>query len=414
MQKILAGLLIAVVSIVGWQSFQKYKQQILDKLQIPSNAPQGTAAQPAAGSPPNSAPYPNGQQAPPVGYGAWPAGANGPPPGAPDPRQWPQNGTSIGPGYSGQYPPPYYGNPPPNGSQTANYPPFPPGPTTSQPLAGPPQNLHATIKIASFNIQVFGEKKLANRAAMGVIVELLRRYDVVAIQEVRAVSDEILPRFIAELNATGRGYDYVIGPRLGRTTSKEQYAFVFDQATVEIDRAASYTVQDPGDRLHREPLVACFRTRGAPPQQAFTFTLINIHTDPDEFKSEVDALADVVRAVRNDGRGEDDVLLLGDLNASEKQLGQLGRVPDYQPLVMGVPTNTRGSKTYDNLIYPRSATVEFTGQWGVTDFARDYQLSEAQALEVSDHRPIWGEFSVYEGGPGRLAQQPNGGMPAPR
>jgi endonuclease/exonuclease/phosphatase (EEP) superfamily protein YafD len=157
-------------------------------------------------------------------------------------------------------------------------------------------------------------------------------------------------------------------------------------------------VQDPDDRLHREPLVACFRTRNAPPQQAFTFTLVNIHTDPDEVPQELAALADVIRAVRNDGRREDDVLLLGDLNADERMLAGLAQATGCSLVVSGVPTNTRGSKTYDNILYARNATAEYTQQWGVVDFAREYQLTDQQALEVSDHRPIWAEFSVYEGG----------------
>ena len=65
------------------------------------------------------------------------------------------------------------------------------------------------------------------------------------------------------INADGRHYDYVVGPRLGRTNSKEQYVYIFDSETIEIDRQALYTVADPGDRLHREPLVGWFRKFGA-------------------------------------------------------------------------------------------------------------------------------------------------------
>ncbi len=113
---------------------------------------------------------------------------------------------------------------------------------------------------------------------------------------------------------------------------------------------------------------------------------------------ELAALVDVIRGVRNNGRGEDDVLLLGDLNADERMLDSLAQATGSSVVVSGVPTNTRGSKTYDNILFARSATTEFTQQLGVVDFAREYQLSDTQALEVSDHRPIWAEFSVYEGG----------------
>ena len=213
------------------------------------------------------------------------------------------------------------------------------------------------------------------------------------------------------LHRVRRKYDFIIGPRLGRTTSKEQYAFVYDTATIETDRTAIYTVQDRNDLLHREPLVACFRARGPPPNEAFTFTLVNVHTDPDEVPQEVDALADVVRAVRSDGRGEDDILLLGDLNADEQRFGALARLPNVTWVISGVPTNTRGNKCYDNILFNRVATSEFTGVSGVVDLMREFQLTLDSALEVSDHLPIWAEFSTSEGGqPGRVAAQPGKGL----
>jgi endonuclease/exonuclease/phosphatase family metal-dependent hydrolase len=264
----------------------------------------------------------------------------------------------------------------------------------------------ATIKIASFNIQVFGREKLAKPEVMQILADTVRNFDVVAIQEVRSVTDDIIPRFVQQINSTGRHYSYVIGPRLGRTNSKEQYAFVFDAETIEADARAAYTVSDPDDLFQRPPYVVPFRVRGPPPDQAFTFTLINIHTEPDETVSEIRALAQVVRAVRNDGRGEDDVILLGDLNADPKKFGPLGQLPGMAWVINNEFTNTRGTKTYDNILFNRAATVEFTGQAGVFDLIRRYNLSMEQALQVSDHFPIWAEFSAYEGGPnGRIADR---------
>src|SRR5262249_21721254 len=75
----------------------------------------------------------------------------------------------------------------------------------------------ATIKIASFNIQVFGREKLNKPEVMQILADTVRNFDVVAIQEVRSVTDDIIPRFVQQINSTGRHYSYVIGPRLGRT-----------------------------------------------------------------------------------------------------------------------------------------------------------------------------------------------------
>ncbi len=262
------------------------------------------------------------------------------------------------------------------------------------------------IRIASFNIQVFGEKKMSDPRVRGLLAEIVRQFDIVAVQEIRSKQD-ILPRFVDVVNSGGRHYDYVIGPRLGRSSSKEQYAFIFDTASIEIDRSSLYTVADPDDRLHREPLVGWFRVRGPPPDQAFTFSLVNIHTDPDETRTELDALAAVFRAVRDDGRGEDDVILLGDLNVDEHHLGLLGQLPNIHWAISGVATNTRGTKLYDNLIFSRAATTEYTGRWGVFDMIRHFNLTVDEALKISDHMPVWAEFNLFEGGQGgRVATRP--------
>ena len=190
----------------------------------------------------------------------------------------------------------------------------------------------------------------------------------------------------------------------GAPLAKSSTHFMFDAQTIEVDRASIYTMNDPDNLFQRPPMVASFRIRG-PPDKAFTFTLIDIHTEPDEAESEIDALARVYpggdrRARRRrrhpDGRPQWRRKEVRSPKATaEHHLGHLGR-----------PTNTRHTKTYDNLIFNRAATVEFTGRAGVFDILRRTQSHRQQALEVSDHFPVWAEFSVYEGGqPGRVANR---------
>ena len=255
-----------------------------------------------------------------------------------------------------------------------------------------------SIKIASFNIQVFGTSKMRKPEVMDVLAKVVRRFDVVAIQEVRSKDETVVPRFAELVNAAGRRYGYVVGPRLGRTSSKEQYAFLYDTDRIELEQGSVHTVSDPQDLLHREPLVARFRVRGPPRQQAFTFKLVNIHTDPDETDTELDALADVFAAVQRERDGEDDVILLGDLNVDERHLGRLGQLPGIAWTVSGQMTNTRRNRAYDNIVFDRRTTAEYTGYWGVLDLAADYGLSREQALEVSDHLPVWAEFRTLEAG----------------
>jgi endonuclease/exonuclease/phosphatase family metal-dependent hydrolase len=264
-----------------------------------------------------------------------------------------------------------------------------------------------TIKIASFNIQVFGQSKLSKPRVMDFLARIIRQFDVVAIQEIRSLDQDVMPRFIETINAAGRNYDFVIGPRIGDTSSKEQYAFVFDRQSIEVDRTFTYTVNDPDNLLHREPLVSWFRTRGPDVDDAFTFTLINVHTDPDIVATEMSVMDDVFRVVRDDGRNEDDVIILGDFNADDAHFGELGQVPGITWAIAGIPTNVRRTEQYDNIVFHGQATREFVGRGGVVDFMRDYNLSVEEALEISDHLPVWAEFSIYEGGtPGYVASRP--------
>lgn len=324
---------------------------------------------------------------------------------------WRLAAQNIAPSHAAGWPPPASGGAP--YSPLPANPPATAGGWLEQPVyapqpAAPPYQ--PTIRIATFNIQVFGTSKLQKPQVMQILAEVVRRFDVVAIQEIRSVDDTVMPQFVGLINSTGVRYDFIIGPRLGRTHSKEQYAFVFDTTRIEVDPRSIYTVPDPQDLLHREPLVARFRVRNVPPHQAFTFTLVNIHTDPDETATELDALARVFVGVQHNGTGEDDVILLGDLNVDSSRMGDLGRLPGIAWVVSGVPTNTRGTKTYDNIVFDRRTTVEFTGRWGVVNLMREFSLTLEQALEVSDHLPVWAEFSAYEGSAGSFASQ-SGSMP---
>jgi deoxyribonuclease-1-like protein len=239
------------------------------------------------------------------------------------------------------------------------------------------------------------------------VLDVIRRFDVIAIQGIATPRDDLMAIVVEQLNYNGRHFDYVIGPRSGRDAAPEQFAFIFDAASIEVDRSTMYTVDDPARLLRRDPLVATFRVRGPEPKDAFTFALVNVHVDPQRASGELDALAEVYRAVRNNGLGEDDIILLGNLGTDDRRLGLLGQLPNMTGALSAVPTNTRGTKMLDNILFNREATIEFTGRAGLLDLMHECNLTMPQALEVSDHLPIWAEFSIYEGGqPGRLATRP--------
>ena len=69
-----------------------------------------------------------------------------------------------------------------------------------------------------------------------------------------------------------------------------------------------------------------------------------------------------------------------------------------------IPTDVAGEQTRAGILFSARGTIEFTGRSGALDFLRKYNLSLERSLEVSEHLPVWAEFSAVEGGePGRIA-----------
>ncbi len=131
---------------------------------------------------------------------------------------------------------------------------------------------------------------------------------------------------------------------------------------------------------------------------AFTFILIAVDTNPDKPEAELDLLADVIRAVRKKMPDEDDIIMLGDFETDENHLGGLSGILGITAAISGTPTTTRGTQLADNILFDRRATSEFTGRAEVVDLIREFDLTMQQAQEISEHLPVWAEFSSYEGG----------------
>ena len=92
-----------------------------------------------------------------------------------------------------------------------------------------------TIKIAAFNIQVFGRSKRQKDDVMDVLTRIVREFDVMLIQEIRDSNEETIPFFLQEINdVEGPKYQYIRSERLGRSTSKEAYAYIYNAETIEF------------------------------------------------------------------------------------------------------------------------------------------------------------------------------------
>lgn len=274
----------------------------------------------------------------------------------------------------------------------------------------PPANFGAasgnrphTIRIASFQLPALGPDLLNKPQILQLLVSILKQYDVVALQGIQSDRDDLLPLIVEKLNQSGRSFDYLIGPRVGRGAPHQQFAYVFETSCVETDRYQLYSVDDPEDLISREPLVAWFRCKGVPATQAFTFTLINVSIDPLFADAERAVLPRLIEAIQRDGRQEDDWIMLGNFAGGNAQLSML-EASGVRLAISDTPTDVVGSQMLDTIVFSTRATTEFNGRAGVFDFLRKHNLSIEQAFEVSQHMPVWAEFTCLEGAqPGRIA-----------
>ena len=87
-------------------------------------------------------------------------------------------------------------------------------------------------KIAAFNIKKYGSSKASDQGFTNTLKSILSNYDITLIQEITGKDQGIIDKIIPN------GYSYVISQRLGTTSYKEQYSYIYNS---KIDIKNSYT-----------------------------------------------------------------------------------------------------------------------------------------------------------------------------
>lgn len=269
--------------------------------------------------------------------------------------------------------------------------------------AAPIENL----RIASWAVNGFGPQQLRDPDLARILVDGIRRFDVIALQQVRASERDFLPTLVAMLNRDGRAYDYLAGPVQGRNPASppgtlsgdgEQLVFIYETTRVVSDRSQLYTVADPENRLSHKPLVAWFRAAQVDPQRAWTFSLVNMRVDVSRARQEVYELPRLVSVISADGRGEDDIIFAGLLQADHSYLNGILGGANYWFATHDKSTDIYAKYQTSNLIVDRRTTTEAVLRGGVVDFLRIHNLSISEAEKVSPHLPVYAEFCPWEGG----------------
>ncbi|MDA7906891.1 deoxyribonuclease [bacterium] len=280
-------------------------------------------------------------------------------------------------------------------------------PSSIQPvsLPAPTSKSTETMSLATFSIQNFDAVKGQDPGILSVLASVISRVDIVAIQGVSKDATAI-GSLMQKLNASGGQFGSQVSPPVGREGDMQCFAFIWDEARIQLTAGSVFVVQDPTDRMHFEPMVASFETRfGATGGRSpFRFTLINAHANPSDVsvnspKNEMNVLDDVFQSVRQYGyqkTGEEDCILLGNLGVNTAGLGELGKIPNVVSAGGDCLTDTLQTQTLDHILIDQTMTREYTGRFGLVDLQRQFGITQQQALMVSDHLMLWAEFSVYE------------------
>jgi len=250
-----------------------------------------------------------------------------------------------------------------------------------------PQITDETLLICSFNIKIFSNES-RNDEDLSYITDILKDYDVVAIQELR--DKEIISRTISMLKEKGFSYGYDISKQVGKKI-KERYAFLYRNDKVNlIKRGRLY--QEKNDEFIREPFYATFKAGN------FDFTIITILASPAR-RSEIIELERVYQKIQDEDPNEQDIILCGDFNFSPNDVGfdKLKSISTMTHLIKP-PTKTTiyDKRSVDNFWFQEEYVREFTGGHGITYFDETIFNNDDKFAEiaVSDHRPIWAIFDI--------------------
>ncbi|XP_035798999.2 deoxyribonuclease-1-like isoform X2 [Amphiprion ocellaris] len=256
------------------------------------------------------------------------------------------------------------------------------------------------MRIASFNAQRFGLKKVSDPEVLSALVKIVSRYDLILIVGVVDASGVSVQRFMTELNRVNTTHHYALqlSTRLGRNRYKEQFLFVYRDDVVDLIDCYQYEDNQENDMdvFAREPYILYFKPRNTVLKD---LVLIPVHTTPCDSEKELDELYEVFLAAKHKWK-TDHIMILGDFKAdgvyvSKKDMKEIRiRCDKNFHWLIGDDVDTTATTTNDHTfdrivvygedmlgtIVPNSAKP--------FNFHKEFAMTEEMALRVSDHYPV--------------------------
>jgi endonuclease/exonuclease/phosphatase family metal-dependent hydrolase len=290
----------------------------------------------------------------------------------------------------------------------------------------PRKRLDDNLLVATWNVRAFGGLTEAWHAGPGdspkrdmhallCIAEIVSRFDVVALQEVKGNLKAL--RHLLKL--LGPDWSFVLTDvTKGREGNDERMAFLFDTRRIRMSGLACELVVPEEDQgalrqFARTPYAVSFLSAGR--DFRATFILVTLHVlwgkSREERSPELKGIADWVAGMARDVNAYDqNLIVLGDFNIDRRDDA------NYQAFVSSglevpgelheVPRTIFGNSTdrhYDQIAWFCGAgnvpalSLTYSGKGGCVNFV-DVVFRESTKTELSwklsDHLPLWVEFLV--------------------
>lgn len=246
-------------------------------------------------------------------------------------------------------------------------------------------------KLLSWNLQNFGKSKSDQEIAF--IANTIKDFDIIAIQEVVAGNGgaQAVARLADALNRKGSIWDYRISnPTSSTTKGTERYAFVWKTNKLKL-KGNPWLEQKYHTQIEREPYFATFEIKGK------TITVAAFHAIPKNKhpEREIKYLKLLPQEYPNLN-----LLFVGDFNCSQSHsvfvpLKKMGFSPILENQKTSLKTKPKENEylasEYDNIFY-KISPINYLKSDVILFYQKFISLKEAR--KISDHLPIWFEFSL--------------------
>lgn len=247
------------------------------------------------------------------------------------------------------------------------------------------------VKLLSWNIQNFGKSK--SDSEIRFIANTVKEYDIIAIQEVVAGDggSQAVAKLADELNRKGSKWEYTISnPTSSSAYKTERYAFLWK--THKIKKISKAWLEKKYHlEIDREPYFCTFEYENK------SFTVANFHaiTKNKQPETEIKYFKFLPQEYPNLN-----LIFVGDFNCPQshtvfnplRKMGYASTLINQKTsLKMECISGNCLASEFDNIFY-NTSKIKLINT-GVIPFYKNYD-SLKLARKISDHIPIWAEFSL--------------------